>query len=402
MARESIGIRVANWRRLADMTQQQLADGIAQRLGRPYTGAYISMIENGKRAVVRRDMLIALAETLRVSITDLTGQPYPPRITADLGAYMLVPQIRAALDEPDDPIQPRTIDQLAEAADRAMAARMACDFRALSEQLPGLIAEARHLYHGGDERAGELLVRAAVTGALALKPAGWLDLAIRLSELADHVASRIDDPVGQAAARFTVAQCTLATGSRRRSLSVAETAATTVDRSPGEDARAWAGLLHLQAALTAASLHEADTAAGHLDEARSLARSVQGDPWRMEFNDTNVQTWGIGAALEIGEPERVPGLAHQVDPNGLRTPHRLARLHMDTARGYFASGRHDEAVRYFLAADEAAPGDLSQRPAAMELIGQLVRDARVRGGSDALRTLAVRVGIDPLAPDVRE
>jgi hypothetical protein len=55
-------------------------------------------------------------------------------------------------------------------------------------------------------------------------------------------------------------------------------------------------------------------------------------------------------------------------------------------------------VRAFLAADDAAPGDLRMRPSAVELVGQMVRDAPVRGGSAELRELAVRVGVDPLAP----
>jgi transcriptional regulator with XRE-family HTH domain len=406
MARESIGLRVARWRDIAGMTQQQLADRVAEQLGREhFSQAYISMIENGRRAVDRRPLLLALAHSLGVAVTDLTGQPYPPTARVDLDSYMVVPAIRSALDEPDDPITPRPVHQLAYAADRAMAARMECDFPGLGAHLPGLLTDSRLLWDAGDAEAGRLLVQAAVTGSLMLKPAGWIDLAVRLAELADRVAAQLGDPVCVAAARFALAQCALAGGNRRRSLLIATTAADTLDgagRSRSgllNDAVAWMGMLHLHAALTAASLHHADDAEAHLTEAAAHAAQVDGDPWRMEFTAANVDTWRVGVALENGEPERAPELARRVNPRDLHTKQRRARLYLDTGRGMFIAGEPDRAVTALLLADDAAPGDLRNRPSAVEIVAHMVRAAPVRGGSEALRDLAVRVGVDPMSPE---
>lgn len=406
MARESIGLRVARWRDTAGMTQQQLAEAVGTYLDRPVSQAYISMIENGRRAVDKRGLLLALAHGLKVAVTDLTGQPYLPTARVDLDSYMVVPAIRAALDEPDAPVLPRPLPQLVFAADRAMAARMACDFPGLGAHLPDLLAEARILHEQGNAEASRLLVQAAITGSLMLKPAGWIDLAVRLAELADRVAARLGDPVCVAAAKFALAQCSLAAGNRRRSLQVAATAADTLGAAAGQlrapllgEAVVWMGMLHLHAALTAASLHRPDDAEAHLGEAAEQAQRTDGDPWRMEFSPANVDTWRVGIALENGEPERAPELARRVNPQELRTKQRRARLYLDTGRGLFIAGEPDRAVTALIAADNAAPGDLRNRPSAVEIVAQMVRDAPVRGGSDALRDLALRVGVDPFAPE---
>lgn len=402
MARELIGLRVARWRDTAGMTQQQLADAVG------VTRQYIGMIENGDRAVTKRTVLHDLAEALGVSTTDLTGQPYPAVTRTDLETYRVIPRIRIALeDDPDEPITARTLSQLENATDRSMAARMNCDIEGLGRHLPDLIAGTRQLwFQHGDDTAGVLLVKAAVTGSLALKAAGWIDLGVRLADLANTVATAIGDPVCIAAARFAVAQCALTTGSRRRSARLATTGLEDLDRITGtkmppammNDVLAWMGVLHLHTALSVAALDGGDPN-GHLAAARAIAQHVTGDPWRMEFNRANVGTWAVGIALENGHPERAPELARLVDPNELRTPQRRSRLYLDTGRGLFIASRHDEAVHALIAADNAAPGDLRSRPTAVEIVAQMVRDAPQRGGgSAALRDLAVRVGVNPLDP----
>lgn len=402
--KEAIGVRAARLRILAGLTQQQVADAVG------VTKSYISMLETGQREVNKRTLLDALAEALDVSTTDLTGQPYAPLTRGDLETYMVVPKVRAALDEPDDPIEVRTFDQLEVAADRAMAARMACDMVALGQHLPGLIAETRvGWFEHGDRRAGELLVKAAVTGSLAFKAAGWVDLGVRLAELADTVAVSLGDPVCIGAARFAVAQCALATGSRKRSARLAIAGADDLDRltrtklPPAmlNDVLAWMGVLHLHAALSVAALDGGDPD-GHLDAAGAAVRHVTGDPWRMEATNANVDTWRVGVALENGHPDRAPALARLVDPNELRTPQRRSRLYLDTGRALFIVGDQEGAVRSLLAADRAAPGDLRSRPTAVEIVLKMVRDHPRRGGSEQLRDLAHRVGVDTLAPDAGE
>ena len=55
--------------------------------------------------------------------------------------------------------------------------------------------------------------------------------------------------------------------------------------------------------------------------------------------------------------------------------------------------------RQFLEADTVSAQELRSRSTVREIVGQMVRDAR-RRGSDELKDLAVRIGIDPLDPDL--
>lgn len=87
-----MGLRVARWRDIGGLTQQQLADAVG------VTREYISMIENGHRPVTKRSLLISLAQALGVSITDLTGQPYEPVSQEDLLIYSISSGVRTALD----------------------------------------------------------------------------------------------------------------------------------------------------------------------------------------------------------------------------------------------------------------------------------------------------------------
>ena len=408
--REAIGIHIAKWREARGMTQEQLgallgprdANGVPQ--GR--TKTYVSMIETGKRTVGKRARLFEFADALGIAVTDLTGQPYPVIDRPDAERYLVVPRVRAALSDSDTPIDPRPIAELEAVADLAMAARMHCDMNALGQHLPGLLAETRLLwFQDGEPAAGDLFVQACVTGALALKAAGYLDLAIRMSDHAMSVSAVRGNPIGIAAARFTAAQCALSTGSPRRAAELCqqgindltELARKQLPLRMLDETRDWLGLLYLNAALALAPV-ASDDADHHLTAGEVVLRSVQTNVWRMEPTVANARLWKVGAALENGNPESAPDLARRVTVTDLLTPQRQARLYLDTARGYHARGDHTAAIRSLLLAERAARHDLRSRPQAVDMTLHMLHAAPVRGGSSELVELALAVGVDPNSP----
>jgi transcriptional regulator with XRE-family HTH domain len=399
MRSDYIGLRVARWRDLAGMTQQQLADAVG------VSREYISMIENGKRAVTKRDLLLKLAHAIGVDVNDLTAQPFTPGSREELALYLAAPRIRVALDGSDEPINLRPLDELVADTEAAMVARMACDYPTLGALLPPLIAESNEQVRAADDdgsrqTALSLVVKSCVTGSLAVKPNGFVDLGIRLAERATGAAAKLGDPVHLAAAQFALSQAILASGSRKRSLALATEAADAIQvhvNTP--EGKTWYGMLHLHAALVSASLGTADDAASHLAEAEETAAYSGGNPWLMEFSPANVGVWRVAVALENGEPQRAPEIARRVDTSQLRTVQRRAHLLINTARGQFTGGKYDAAVKTLLAADDLAPAEVRSRPSVREIVGQMVRDSRTRGGSEDLRTLAARVRIDPLNPE---
>ncbi|MEN3609295.1 helix-turn-helix transcriptional regulator [Plantactinospora sp. ZYX-F-223] len=397
MGRDYIGLRIARWRDIARLTQQELADTVG------ISREHLSRVENGHKPVTDRRLLYAFATALGVSVTDLTGQPAQPQTRDDLVIYSAVPALRGALDDDPEDTSPITPKVLAAEVDRAMAARMACDYQTLAALLPPLVMDARRLASvGGDDgRAGlDLLVRATVCASLTVKPFGHIDLAARLVERAQAAADQLDEPALTAAAAFASSQTALASGTvggRRRSLAIAARAADQVGDIGGDEALSWYGMLHLQAALSAATLGQTDAASAHHGEAEQAAGRAGADPWRMELTPANVGVWRVAEALE-DEPGRAPEYARRVDRTGLRTRQRLAHLHISCGRGWYQAGHPDKAVAQFLAADEVSPAELRSRPSVREIVGQIVRDARRQGGAE-LRELAVRVGVDPLDPD---
>lgn len=389
-----IGLRVARWRDIGGMTQQQLADAVG------VTREYVSMIENGRRPVTKRSLLISLAQALGVSTTDLTGQPYEPVSQEDLLIYSIASGVRTALDEDYDETVLPDPAVLAVRGHRVSVARMACDYATLARLLPGLVADTRRLADTGSALAARqglaLFAYAVADASFAIKSHGQIDLAVRLADAASVAASRLGEHAEKGAAAFAVAQSALTAGSRRKSLRVARETVPMFERCCDDRALTWLGMLHLQAALSAAALGRTGDVAPHLAEAEATATRVMTDPWCQELTPANVGIWRVGIALENGEPDRAPEYARRVDRSKIRGAHRRAALHIDTGRGLYAAGKTEAAVREFLRADEIAPYKVRTRPWVLELVGQMVRDARC-GGSSELRALAARCRVDPLA-----
>ncbi|MEN3304956.1 MAG: hypothetical protein V7603_1158, partial [Micromonosporaceae bacterium] len=364
------------------------------------TREYISMIENGRRPVTKRSLLIALARALRVSVTDLAGQPREPRSSEELIVASIESGVRTALDEDPEEVPAPDPTHITAMVHQVRTARMGCDFTTLAGLLPSLIAQARVLAAddpGGHVRIGlSCLVAAATDAAFTIKAHGHIDLAARLAQAAHDAASTLGDPAERAAAAFAVAQCALAGGSRRRSLRIAAEAAAELGDVGDDDSLTWYGMLHLHAALSEAALGRGDNVAAHVMESEAASRRVASDSWLQELTPTNVGIWRVAIALENGEPDQAPEYARRVDKSKIRGVDRLAHLHIDTGRGLYAAGRAGAAVREFLRADELAPQQVRSRPWGLELVGQMVRDAPQRGGSDELRELATRCRIDPL------
>ncbi len=394
MDRDSIGYRVARWRNVAGLTQEQLAAaaGISRE--------QVSRIENGRRAVDKRSTVIALAYALKVDVPQLLGEPRPPTSRDDLVVAAAVARIRVALDDVP-PTETRSADMLWEAAGAVAHARVACDYSTLADLGPAVLAEAPAVASSTSGREQELalraMVKAAVYSTFWLKTSGYQDLALRVAERGLAAATSSGRPVDIAAARMAVCQALMSAGIRHRAHALAVQGATDVaDLVDGDDDAAGRYVdLHLQSAVCAASLDDYAGALDHLDEAARVADRLGVDPWTYDDWSTDVAIWRVGVALEeAADPEAAPDLAARVDRSLIRTPQRLARLMMDVGRGWFARGDHRRATGAFLAAHDAAQGEVRARNVVREIVGQMVRDSPVRGGNGELRSLAHRLAVN--------
>jgi transcriptional regulator with XRE-family HTH domain len=88
----SVGERIAIYRHRRGLSQLALANLIGR------SEAWVSQVERGIRHVDRLSIIIRLAQVLRVTVEDLTGQPFS--LAPNGGAeYRAIPALRAALTD---------------------------------------------------------------------------------------------------------------------------------------------------------------------------------------------------------------------------------------------------------------------------------------------------------------
>ncbi|GGK34573.1 hypothetical protein GCM10010124_29050 [Pilimelia terevasa] len=388
---QHIGQRIREYRLLAGLSQQDLAD----RLG--VSAAYVSMIEKGWRALNGRSLTDAIAQALGVDTANLIRPPAHAPSPSERQLRMSVPAVRSALDW-SFTCEPIPHQALAADVQAVVVARMTCDYRRLGASLAPTLGRALRWAETGDHAGLRALTQVAVTASLALRPIGYIDLAVRLAERGRTAAEHAEWTAGTAAADFAIAQCALAGGTdglRRRSLQLAATAVDNLSNSPAEVG--WAVMMNLQAGLASAALGRTDDALARVASASELAGQVGVDEWRIEPTRANAGVWRVGILLEAGEHGWAVSAAREVDRSALRTTQRTAHLLTHVGRAYCLSGRPEEATRALLEADRLAPSEVRWRSSVRESVGLMLREARRNAGSEHLRDLAVKMNVDPLA-----
>jgi transcriptional regulator with XRE-family HTH domain len=137
---------IRSWRGLSLTVTAELAG---------LSAGYLSRIERGLRPVQRRATLEALASALRVSPSEITGQPYRPSSASEAVAHSAAPGLRAVLrdielGEPLIGAAPRPLAELRAEVTAVTSACAACDYGALGHAVPGLLGELHTLAEGRD------------------------------------------------------------------------------------------------------------------------------------------------------------------------------------------------------------------------------------------------------------
>ncbi|HEY3501268.1 MAG TPA: helix-turn-helix transcriptional regulator [Actinocatenispora sp.] len=431
MGADFVGHNVAVWRRRRGMTQRVLADlcGFSQ--------AYVSMLEQGRRAIDKRSTVVALAEALRVSVAELTGQPYPPVDPGHERATAAVPAVRAALislsyddipapggpiaggpppegrtpggrtpsgptpgdptpgdPTPGDPASGRPAEAVLAAAGELAAARRRCDYVRALALAPVVLPDLA--LHRADARMMSALVLAVHDVAFVVKHLGHADLAYQAATLCAGLAARTGDATLVGLADYTRLQA-LPPESRQLGRRLATQAIDDLGRRLTDCAgRRVYGQLQLTAGWTDALAGRTDDAAAHLDEADRIAAAV-GDPADGGFGGTNfgpanVTQWRVSIAIETGEPGRALALADTLDPRRIAAPSRRTAYHIDVGHALTQTRRDRAALGAFLAAERLAPQRVRLSPTVRDSVGAMVRRAHRTADTD-LHALADRLGV---------
>jgi transcriptional regulator with XRE-family HTH domain len=390
---DSIGTRVATERRLAGLTQTQLAQ-------RAHVSVSLIRSVEQERVPASPAFVAAVARALGRGTPELLGQPVGPTTPDDRQVLAIVPPLRrelaAYLLPGDDGIKVRPFDELRRAVQDISARRQSVDLVAMGAELPALLAELRAFTSSvNDPRDGYGLLALvyAAAGQVAYK-LGYADLASVTTDRVEWAAARSGDPLAVAAADFYRAGELIGATDWHGALDCLETARGRVeDRLDDEAGRSMYGQLHLKSGLAAARAGDASTSDSHLAEAARLAATVGEfrNDYDLSFNRHSVGIWSVGLAVELMDGttavRRANGMAV---PPGVSTE-RVGHHHIDLARGYLLHGDKARSFDALLTARRIAPQQTKYHPQVHETARMLARIERRR--NDTLAGFVTWLGV---------
>ncbi|MFJ4418310.1 helix-turn-helix domain-containing protein [Streptomyces sp. NPDC088925] len=388
-ADSATGSRIAEQRKLARLTQKQLAARI------PYSYSLLNQVECGARTA-SDDFVHAVAEALGIDPSLLTE---PARVTsaqADRLAAIMHP-IREALDLYDlapDGASHRPIHVLVADTDHLCQQVRATHLRAAASALPDLIADLTRTAQTTPSTQTWQALASAYRSAhdVALKT-GHLDLAGIALDRMGWAAERASDPCLAAIRQYKRALAHQRSGRGLGRRLVAAGHGLLGEPATREEI-AVAGQLHLGAAAVAARHDDLAVVGEHIDAARALADRVGGEArevhW-LSFGRVNADLHEMGAYITMRRYDDAlrQGRAMKLPPSTLTS--RRARFLVDLAVAEMETGRSDAALRHLAEARRAAPEQTRYHPHTRQAVTGLLHTARRT--PDSLTHMAAWIGL---------
>ncbi|MFB7222179.1 helix-turn-helix domain-containing protein [Streptomyces sp. NPDC056227] len=388
---DTTGARIKEQRKLARLTQRQLADRI------PYSYSLLNQVECGAKPA-NLDFVAAVAQALRVDVTVLTGQPYVTELQQDRLAELVRP-IREALDlydlGADDAIPEQPAAELVAAAGQLCEQVRATRLRKAAKALPGTIAElTTAAWRTPSTELWQALASTYRTAHDISVKLGYYDLSAVALDRMDWAAQRASDPCLAAIRQYMRALAYFREGEYRigqRLVAVGHGIVGGAEQT--REAVAVTGQLHLGASVIAARADQQDAVDTHIAEAKRCAKQT-GDAsevhW-LSFGPTNVALHRMSAAVEMRQYDEALNQARKITlPTALATSRR-AHFLIDKARSEMETGRTEAALSSIVDARHTAPEQTRYHPGARETIKGLVHISRRT--PDTLGHLAAWIGL---------
>ena len=362
---EPFGARLRLLRTRRGMTREVIGGLVGK------SAEWVKAVETGRLHQPKLDMLLRLAEALRIrDLAELTGDPgIPSRLFAGPG-HPALPAVRDAINAVpwlDGPAEPIAV--LRARLDAAWRARHASpDHRTvLGALLPALIRDCQRAvraYEGDDGRSA----RAIMAGVwnltqffLAYQPDPGL--LWRVAERSVAAAQEADDPRAMGGAVWLLAQA---------------------HRDSGE----------FEAAYTAARAGERGTAWGYWDQAAAVAGGLPAgyyDPMT-SFSQVIMGAHAVTVAVEGRERRESLRQARRAENLPIPSAPRRGRHLIEIGRAHHLAGDAEAALGVLNAALRTAPETIRYNGYARSMIAELAS-----GGPAALRRdaadLAERIGV---------
>lgn len=391
-ADEHAGRRIADLRKINDMTQVALADATS------FSVSLVAQVETGKKPASAA-FVAACARAFRVDIGVISGQPYQADLRAD-HLEQLIDPIREGLDwydiGPADPqLRPRDTTVLAAVADDMCAKVRAGQLRTVAEMLPAVMQEATAAaYSEGTSDAWGVLGTVYRNAYDVSTKLGYQDLAAIALDRMDFAGQRASDPVLSALRQYMRALVHLRTAKYSMGDRLVQAGLRILEQAPdGTERTAMTGQLHLGAAVIAARAGNRDTALAHLDQAHLAAARTGEVPklrW-VSFGPTNVDAHRVAVLSELRDYNGAVETAGAMRVPGDWPASRSGRHFVEVATAQLWTGRNGDSFKSLLKARKVAPQQTRYDFTVRETVAALVRAQR--STPDTLSNLAQWVGI---------
>ena len=396
---EPFGARLRLLRTRRGMTREVIGGLVGK------SAEWVKAVETGRLHQPKLDMLLRLAEALRIrDLAELTGDPgIPSRLFAGPG-HPALPAVRDAINAVpwlDGPAEPIAV--LRARLDAAWRARHASpDHRTvLGALLPALIRDCQRAvraYEGDDGRSA----RAIMAGVwnltqffLAYQPDPGL--LWRVAERSVAAAQEADDPRAMGGAVWLLAQAHRDSGEFEAAAEVNRQALELLAprlEDGGNEVAAIYGALLFEAAYTAARAGERGTAWGYWDQAAAVAGGLPADYYdpMTSFSQVIMGAHAVTVAVEGRERRESLRQARRAENLPIPSAPRRGRHLIEIGRAHHLAGDPEAALGVLNAAQRTAPETIRYNGYARSMIAELAS-----GGPAALRRdaadLAKRIGV---------
>ena len=403
MDAQGCGQRIARARRRRGLSQAALA-GLVGR-----SESWLSQVERGLRRIDSHSALTALAEILRVDVTELTGDGATdlPRSTyaaaGEIERAMMAYEALESVIGADATEWPPGITRLKLEVERVNRAYQAARYEEAGRMLPGLIrgmeVAARTCPRREAMAVGAVRSQVYQATAMVLSRVGETGLAWTAADRAVTAAEHADAGLLAAVSAFRLTHVFIRRKRTTEARALVSAAANALERAPSDEdpgRLSVLGGLHLADALAAAADFDRAAADRSLVRAQQVADRLGGDRndhWTA-FGPTNVRIHQVSAAVAFGDADAAVegGETLNLERLPVSLAGRRSQVTLDLARAY-AQQRHDAAaVNMLLSAERSAPELVRYDAATHDLLALLLRREH-RASTPQLRPLAHRAGV---------
>ncbi|MGH8908800.1 MAG: helix-turn-helix domain-containing protein [Egibacteraceae bacterium] len=399
-----IGENIGRLRRLADLTQEELAEkaGVSVDL--------IRRLEQSSRLSARITSLHRVANAVDVPLSVLLAQPNvlrPSEREHEEGGVLMVRQALTPAEKPiprtDEEPELLSVAELRRSAQQGWRLYRSGKFSALTVLLPELIiaGELTTQELTGEEQAAAFAVLANIyqIAASLVTQLSHDDLGYVAAQKAITAGGRSNDPNLRAVTVSTLSFVLLRQGrlaeAEQIALDTANDSEPSFAKATPVELSAWGLLLWM--GMTAASRNDKPAqAADLLSLMQAVAHRVGEDryDYSMVFGPTMVAMQAVGLALERGDSGQALQLAQQVPKAGNVPLTSKTRYLLDVAHAQCLENRNADALTSLLKVRESAAEWMRYQVLAREIARALLtKQTTTRSRLPGLRELATFVGV---------